>query len=201
MNEDSTQEYELSGGKEMRDFIESSLNRDRDGIDRSKELNRPTNPDLMRDFGAQSASVTESEEKDGDIYDGLTKNGLAVILNPENRVLLLKRSSYEDQWMPNKWALVGGGIEEGEEPIDGCIREIKEETGLVINDLSERAVMQRNPDSVEYIFVGKYEGDPFNIKLDKENQGFGWFSENEVKFLDIVPNLLDYINIALKKYD
>ena len=223
MNEDSKQEFELSGGEEMRNFIESSLNRDRDGIDRSKELEKPTNPDLMQDFGAPSASVTEAlrkdglinnidypkprrripEGEDGYVDDGeeLTKNAVAVIYNEENKVLLLKRSSFPDQWMPDKWALVGGGVEEGEDPKDGCVREIKEETGLVVKDISFRAEMKRNPGSVEFIYLASYNGDPFNIKLDKENQGFGWFGENEIDFLDTVPNLMDYINIAIKKYD
>ena len=146
--------------------------------------------------------IMEAEEKEvSSDTENLTKNALAVIYNDENRVLLLKRSSYPDQWMPNKWALVGGGVEDGEEPIAGCAREIKEETGLVIKNLLERAVLQRNPDSVEHIFVAKYEGDPFNIKLDEENQGYGWFGKNEIDFLDVVPNLMDYINIAIKNYD
>ena len=56
--------------------------------------------------------------------------------------------------MPNKLSLVGGGVDEGEQPIDGAKREIKEETGLEINDMIEKFVIQRG-DSVEHLFVTK----------------------------------------------
>ena len=195
---DSLQEYELSGGNDMRNYIEHTLEADRSSYNTSKSVKRP----LSMGESTMKMKIMEAEEKEvSSDTENLTKNALAVIYNDENRVLLLKRSSYPDQWMPNKWALVGGGVEDGEEPIAGCAREIKEETGLVIKNLLERAVLQRNPDSVEHIFVAKYEGDPFNIKLDEENQGYGWFGKNEIDFLDVVPNLMDYINIAIKNYD
>jgi len=30
---------------------------------------------------------------------------------------------------------------------------------------------------------------------------YGWFSVGEMKYLDTVPHLLEYITIAFKKYD
>jgi len=196
---DSMQEYELSGGNNMRNFIEHTLEADRHGAKTSKDATSQIHPNMK--LGLKPTKLGEAEEKEVEEKPELTKNALAIIFNEEKRILLLKRSTYPDQWMPNKWALVGGGVEEGEEPIAGCKREIKEETGLVIDNLLEKAVMQRNPDSVEHLFIGKYDGDPFNIKLDFENQGYGWFGYNEIKFLDTVPNLMDYINIAIKEYE
>jgi 8-oxo-dGTP pyrophosphatase MutT (NUDIX family) len=203
----SLQEFELSGGEDMRNFIEHSLNTDRDGINRSKELNRSTNPDMMR--GLKPYNVTEAEEKEveekevednGDDEVGLDLNAIVVVLNPEKRFLLLKRSTYPDQWMPNKWSMPGGAIEDGEEPVDGALRELKEETGIVVTKFKESFVIQRD-ENVEHVFLSLYEGDPFNIKIDKENQGYGWFGYNEIKFLDTVPNLMDYINITIKDYN
>jgi len=219
---DSLQEYELSGGDNMRAFIDHTLEADRHEVSTSKDATSQIHPNMklglkptkvsegvIREDGLVNnivwnkprRKIGEEEEVEKEEPKELTKNALAVIFNEEKRILLLKRSTFPDQWMPNKWALVGGGVEEGEEPIDGCKREIKEETGLVIDKLLEKAVMQRNPDSVEHLFIGKYDGDPFNIKLDFENQGYGWFGYNEIEFLDTVPNLMDYINIAIKEYE
>jgi len=195
--------YEASGGNEMLSWVNSILGSERSSTDISKKTN--SSIETASDTENLKASngivdIHETDEKEKNI-ESLIKNALAVIFNPEKRFLLLKRSSFPDQWMPNKWGLVGGGVEKGEDPMDACKREIKEETGLVINALIERCVMQRKVDSVEHIFVGKYDGDPFNIKLDDENQGYGWFGIKEIGFLDTVPNLMDYINITLKEYE
>lgn len=48
----------------------------------------------------------------------------AVIRDGDGRILLA-RSQGDDQW-----ALIGGGIEPGEEPLDAIIREIREELGV-----------------------------------------------------------------------
>jgi len=126
---------------------------------------------------------------------------LAVIANADNKILLLKRSDYPDQWMPSKWSLVGGAVEKNEEPEVACEREIREEIGLEIKKFIEKVVIQRNPDSVEHIFACRYTGEPTDVTLNKENSNYGWFDVSEMAYLDTVPNLIDYINLVFKKYD
>lgn len=196
MNENSHQEFELSGGEDMRNYIEHTLNSDRANVKRSKDLKRPSQPNINK--GLTSPAITEAEDVENN--EDLNINVVVVVLNEEKKLLLLKRSSYEDQWMPNKWCMPGGGVEKGEQPANAAIRELKEETGITVEKFKESFVIQRD-DNVEHIFLSLYEGDPWNIKLDNENQGYGWFSINEIKFLDTVPNLLDYINISIKKYE
>lgn len=203
---DSLQEYELSGGDDMRNYIEHTLEADRGNTKRSSDVKRPIQPNLNRGMKAYVGETTMrvktliKEEEEKPTGETLNLNAVIVVVNPEKRFLLLKRSSYPDQWMPNKWSMVGGGIEEGEKPADAAIRELKEETGIVVTKFKESFVIQRD-DNVEHVFLSLYEGDPFNIKLDKENQGFGWFGYNEIKHLDTVPNLIDYINITVKEYE
>ena len=49
----------------------------------------------------------------------------AVVINREGLVLVLERSDIKDAWqMPQ------GGLQEGEEPLDGVKRELREETTI-----------------------------------------------------------------------
>ncbi len=55
--------------------------------------------------------------------------------------LLLLRTTYK----PN-WALPGGCVEEGESPLQACLREVEEETGLIRTTGTLRCVDHRKPD-------------------------------------------------------
>ena len=51
--------------------------------------------------------------------------GVLLICKSTNRFLLLKRN--EKASYPKTWSIVSGGIEEGESPLEGIKRELKEE--------------------------------------------------------------------------
>jgi len=224
----SKDELDYAGGNEMKMFIDQQLGNERDRTAKSKEIKKPTMVMANSlDLTAQNGEVNlrESEQRllhnhegwldrigrkkipEGEILEGeeidnnLTKNALAIIFNNDMEVLLLQRSSYKEQWMPEKIALVGGGVEEGEEPVEAVQREIKEETGLDINKFIEKFVLQRNEDSVEHMFIAKYDGDNDDVELNDEHQDYGWYSIDEIDKLDTVPNLMDYVKIALTKYE
>jgi ADP-ribose pyrophosphatase YjhB (NUDIX family) len=46
----------------------------------------------------------------------------------DGRVLLVRLSALTT--VPRRWTLPGGGIDHGEDPVDGALRELEEETGL-----------------------------------------------------------------------
>jgi len=190
-------QHALAGGDMMRNFVNSALQADRDAVETSKERRQDMDADVDMgiSIGYDAPELNEAKKE-------LDKNAVAVIINDDNKVLLLKRSDYEKQWMPNKWALVGGGIEKGESPEEACKREIKEETGLEIKKFVKSFTIQRRPESIEHIFACRYDGDPTDIELDgKENVGYGWYDVEEMDYLDIVPNLVEYIMLVFKKYD
>ena len=195
-------EFNYAGGDDMKFFVEQTLESERSKSGRSADLKRPVMSLAgIQALQAQNGDVNLREGEEKDTAETLTKNALAIIFNKHMEVLLLQRSSYEKQWMPNKWALVGGGVEEGENPKEAVQREIKEETGLDINTFIEKFVLQRNEDSVEHMFIGKHNGENSDVQLNEEHQDFGWFDVNDIKQLDIVPNLLDYVRIAIEKYE
>ena len=193
-------EYAHAGGELMRSFVERTLNADRDAVSRSKETKQDMtanpNSELMP---YQNPRLNEAEK---DKKEEKQKNAIAVIVNNDNKILLLKRSDEDKKiWMPGKWALVGGGVEKGESPQQAVEREILEETGLIIDKFNKRFSIQRNPNSIEHIFACRYEGDPTDITLNNENTNYGWYDVDEMHFLDIVPNLIEYITLSFKKYD
>ena len=55
-----------------------------------------------------------------------TIGAFAIIVNEQDEVLLCLRNDYD------LWNLPGGGVESGESPWDCVIREVKEETGLIV---------------------------------------------------------------------
>ena len=67
-----------------------------------------------------------------------------VLLDDANRVLLLEHvvddpaASYASIWLPP-----GGGLEEGESPVDAALRELWEETGLRLGEVGPLVWIRR----------------------------------------------------------
>jgi 8-oxo-dGTP pyrophosphatase MutT (NUDIX family) len=63
-----------------------------------------------------------------------------ILLDAENRTLLLKTNFDPEVQLPARWITPGGGIDPGETIIQAAIRELREETGIAVNqsDLGEQ---------------------------------------------------------------
>lgn len=59
---------------------------------------------------------------------------MIALVDPRGWVLLQERDEHAPV-EPNKWCLVGGGVEDEESPEAAAYRELKEETGVVCDDL------------------------------------------------------------------
>jgi mutator protein MutT len=193
----SQAQYALAGGDVMKAFIERRLQSERDAVKRGEKIKQDMNVDPNLGTKPYQTPRLNEEKKKKD----LKKNAVAIIVNSDNKFLLLKRSDDPKIWMPNKWALVGGGIEKGESPEEAVKREIKEEIGLDIDKFIKTFSIQRHKDSIEHIFACRYDGDPTEITLNEENTNYGWYDIKEIDFLDIVPHLIEYITLAFKKYE
>jgi len=55
----------------------------------------------------------------------------AVIVTPDDKFLLFLSHFDPGSSLPPQWVFPGGGLEDGEEPIQGIIREVFEETGRI----------------------------------------------------------------------
>ena len=116
----------------------------------------------------------------------MPKGAAVVIFDREGRVLLLLRPAFVT-WMPHRWALPGGHIEEGERPIEAAVRETKEETTLVIIDPTEFYISPNG--EVVYFAVRDQSGD---VVIDWEHNDFAWVYPEDLTNYDRVP-LLDEV--------
>lgn len=58
------------------------------------------------------------------------------LINNQVQILLALRSP--NSFCGNKWCIPGGHLEENESPLDGCIRELKEETGIDLSSIRNK---------------------------------------------------------------
>ena len=135
-----------------------------------------SNPDIRFDEGG---GVDYSDFKTSVI--GLVK---------DNKVLILKRGSTAN-WMPNKWSLVGGVVDSGEEPKEAIIRECFEEIGLKPINVSFNHKIMTNDSGEIYYFNGELESE--NVKLDYENSTFKFIAKDEINNYDFVPYIKEFI--------
>ena len=115
---------------------------------------------------------------------------VAAIFDREGRVLILLRPEF-DTWMPHKWALAGGKLDEGERPLEAVIREVKEETTLDIHDPIEYYISTNG--EVVYYVTQEYTG---NVTIDYEHEDFTWVYPEELTNYDVVPGLIKVVKRA-----
>jgi len=108
----------------------------------------------------------------------------AVIVNSNGQVLVFERSDIRGAWqMPQ------GGLDEGEEPLEAAMREIREETGIGSNDLElldsypeplayELPVEARSERTgrgqVQYWFLFGYKGDGQTLNILPKGEFCAW---------------------------
>ena len=82
-------------------------------------------------------------------------------------------------------------------------REIKEETNLRVNRLIEKFTIKKG-NLIEHVFYGIVPMDSKeNIVLNHESDNFNFFTIEQIKELDTVPELLNYVSLVLfnKEYE
>lgn len=192
-------EFDFAGGQAMRNFVEQTL---QSGREQSKiaDQNRVVSaaPSAMDNTLHGSSGDVNMDLSEAQVKDKKPRGALAVIVNEDNKVLIVKRAPFKGSWMPNKFALVGGGIEKGEEPIDTAKREAIEESGLTLDHFIDSFNIISPPNIVDYVFIAKAPKNQ-EVKLNEEHTEFKWVSLNEIAKLDSVPMLAECIELALNK--
>lgn len=87
---------------------------------------------------------------------------VAVIQDNDDRVLLA-RHTYRPS---SPWALPGGWVRRGEDPVDTIVREIAEETGLTIEVLGPLTVQQEGPRHLTIVYAAEVTDGAFRSSAE-----------------------------------
>ena len=115
-----------------------------------------------------------------------------VIENDSGEILLQKRSDF------GVWGILGGNAEEGESLETSIVREVREETGIVVNDVrpygfgSDPAVETHtfpNGDRCQFFSLNFYARSFVGVPriADGESLALGWFDPAELP--EMLPNM------------
>ena len=113
------------------------------------------------------------------------------IVEHDGKILLLHRQDYKPEG--NTWAGPSGKLENNETPEKAVIREIKEETGINIEDkqlknFGKFFVYYPNYDFIYYLFYTRLENIP-EIKMEsKEYQDFKWIEPKEALKMNLIED-------------
>lgn len=99
----------------------------------------------------------------------------------------------------NKWELLGGGLDHGEDPRVCLNREIQEETGLKVMRITERPLHFLTAPSYSGNFqtaniIYQIELENLNFVPSGECQELRYFNVEEAKKLDCFPNVERFID-------
>ena len=127
------------------------------------------------------------------------KDVVIGIVNKNGKILMIKRAKKEGNLL---WAFPGGKVEDGETKEQACIREVHEETGIIVTTiqvLGERIHPDTNR-KITYFLCDYVSG---QIKLSNENEIIEIAYKNQQEFnrdikTDIYPPVKEYIKKQIK---
>ena len=131
---------------------------------------------------AQKAVTTEQPKTYGDV----------IVINESNEILLVQRNANDD-FMPNKWWMPGGKIEQGESNATGAARELSEEAGIHANPSDLVFLESKNLDNggTSHRFALSVK-DGASIKLQaQELQNHTWVSRGDLYRYDLLGSDID----------
>lgn len=131
------------------------------------------------------------------------KNGAKVFIKNKKtgEFLFFLRDNKPDIPNPNRWGMLGGGIEDGELPEEALKREVGEESNIVLTDiklLGEKnitlIVNEKPTPGKIYFFLAYTDNTLENLTL-QEGQKLGYFTLEKMKEMkNVSPSIIEAID-------
>lgn len=114
------------------------------------------------------------------------RGAVAIIANRRGELLLHLRDDLPGIAWPDHWSVLGGSCDPDEDPAAAIVRELDEEAGLAVDDLTELFELRDEHGSGQVItfFAGSWHGDETALPLAEG-----------VKLQFFVPEHLDILTI------
>jgi 8-oxo-dGTP pyrophosphatase MutT (NUDIX family) len=201
----------------VQDRVNKQFKREKDRMDKSQEIEEFDSSsevdDIVEQVLIESERIEKSESTNPlqlfketvetlkNIFSGVKqkskdkhqKYGDVVVQNTRGQILLLQRNAYDD-FMPSKWALPGGKVEEGESFLQGATRELSEETGLTFSEsqLQELEILDKPDCTIGYFYVLVNGQDPM-ILDNEEHYHYQWVDLADIDQYDMIFDLCKQI--------
>lgn len=121
----------------------------------------------------------------------------ALLFDADGKLLIYLRDDKPNIPFPNYWDLFGGHIEDGESPEVALIREVQEELGICVTDISFFKIYNCiegdvNPNR-KHVFEVKTEKKSSELTLyeGQYHKAIDLTSRNDYKFANILGTILD----------
>lgn len=110
------------------------------------------------------------------------KNTTLCYIKQNDKYLMLHRTKKSDDPNEGKWIGIGGHMEDGESPEECVVREVREETGLVLKEFRYRALVTFTSDLYETEYMHLFTADIFEgaITDNCEEGELEWIESDKV---------------------
>lgn len=134
--------------------------------------------------------------------------GFGVILERDGKILLGKRHPDPDKAdsafrSAGEWSLPGGKLDWGETLEDAAIREVKEETGIIISNPEVISVHNCKNEHAHFMTVGflvyEWEGEA-KVMEPEEMTEWRWFDLNDLPYPRYFPSFEVIENYLKRKF-